>query len=306
MLLRIGRLWPLHIAILVLFFASQATKYIFNHSMAFNTPAFALWKPGYVVGNILLMPELCFTNEKAIINPPTWSIAAEFFAYFIFAILCVANGLRARYLAIFVVIATVVGLILYPYSKFGVNDLMRCTVGFAIGCLCARAISLYRKSSIPLEPKRRWLWTLIEATCVLGLALFVSTAGGTRKEVLAAFVFAAPVLVYALELGALSAALKAPWVVWLGTLSYSIYLTHWFLMDKVISVGNMERLFHRKLSISVLENGVPVSRFGVNSVQGTLYYFEVMAATLMFSAITYRFIEEPARLWVRARTRGMN
>ena len=299
--LRIGRLWPLHLAILGLYFASESAKYLLTSSVAFNNPAFAYWQPWNVVGNIFLMPELFFTNEKFYFNPPTWSIAAEFYAYLIFAVLCFAKVSRSRYLAIFAAVATVVAIIIHPEENVAIHALMRSTIGFAVGCLCARTVSVYQSKNPGMMPKRRWLWSCLESGCVVLIVLFVSLAGATRWESLAVLVFAAAVLVYALEFGALSAVLKTRGIVWLGTLSYSIYMTHWFLLEKVISVGNLERLFHRKLSVSVLENGVNVSRYGVTPVQGTLFYIVILAVTLIFSALTYRFIEEPARLWTRAR-----
>jgi peptidoglycan/LPS O-acetylase OafA/YrhL len=107
-------------------------------------------------------------------------------------------------------------------------------------------------------------------------------------------VFAAAVLVFANERGAFSRLLQLRFFKWLGTLSYSIYLTHYFFVVNLPIVAR--RVLHLDLTRPMpLPDGGTVLAFGRNDLEGTLCYGLVLALTIAFSAITYRWIETPGR-----------
>ena len=130
------------------------------------------------------------------------------------------------------------------------------------------------------------------------VVLFVSAAGTSAWSLLAPFVFALAVLVFAAEQGLLSRLFGLPLLKWLGKLSYSIYLTHYLIVIAFPTV--IKQIFHVDLwTPFALPSGQYVQLFGRNNVEGTFFYLLVLALTLAFSAFTYRWIETPGREWSR-------
>jgi peptidoglycan/LPS O-acetylase OafA/YrhL len=140
--------------------------------------------------------------------------------------------------------------------------------------------------------------TGVECLAVAAVAWFVARAGTSSWSLLAPFVFALAVLVFAAEAGLLSRVFRTPVARWLGTLSYSIYLTH-FLIVILVPMA-VKHVFGTDLwTPVVLASGEQVLLFGRNNLQGTLFYLLVLALTLAFSAFTYRWVETPGREWSR-------
>jgi peptidoglycan/LPS O-acetylase OafA/YrhL len=85
---------------------------------------------------------------------------------------------------------------------------------------------------------------------------------------------------------------------WLGMVSYSIYLTHYFFV--LILPTLAKKLLHLDLWTPMpLPHGQWVMVFGRNDLEGTLFYAVTLAVTLVASAFTYRWIEVPGRDWTR-------
>jgi peptidoglycan/LPS O-acetylase OafA/YrhL len=140
--------------------------------------------------------------------------------------------------------------------------------------------------------------TAVELLVAAAVAGYVSMAGTSGWSFLAPFVFAAAVLVFAREAGAVSRLFRLPLLKWLGKLSYSIYLTHFFVVLVLPTV--VKRLLGEDLWTPMpLATGQYVLAFGRDNVEGTLLYGLVLALTLAFSAFTYRWVETPGREWTR-------
>ena len=115
---------------------------------------------------------------------------------------------------------------------------------------------------------------------------------------MAPFVFAAAVLIFAAEGGLVSRIFHSRPLKWLGTVSYSIYLTHFFFV--LILPPVVKRVLHADLWTPMqLPGGQWTMVYGRNELEGTLFYVLVVALTLAASALTYRFVEVPGRDWTR-------
>jgi peptidoglycan/LPS O-acetylase OafA/YrhL len=80
--------------------------------------------------------------------------------------------------------------------------------------------------------------------------------------------------------------------------SYSIYLTHFFVV--LILPAIVKRVAHVDLWTPMqLPDGQWIIAYGRNDIEGTLFYVAALAATLAFSAFTYRWVETPGREWTR-------
>jgi peptidoglycan/LPS O-acetylase OafA/YrhL len=115
---------------------------------------------------------------------------------------------------------------------------------------------------------------------------------------MAPFVFAVAVLVFAAEGGWVSRLFHSRALKWLGALSYSIYLTHFFVVLILPSI--VKHALHIDLRAAMpLPDGQWVPVYGRGNLEGTLLYAIALALTLLFSAFTYRWVEVPGREWTR-------
>jgi peptidoglycan/LPS O-acetylase OafA/YrhL len=303
LVLRVGRLYPLHIFMLFVFLAWETAKLLLGHGGANGSPAFTgETQPGTVLSNIFLVQSL-HLNDTLSWNAPSWSISTELWAYVIFAVVSVTFGLRNWMIAL---LAAAAPLFLLQVTRTGMDitydwGLVRCLFGFALGVACAR---IYRARRDRLASAGALGATALESIALVAVVWYVSYAGKSNWSLLAPFVFAAAVLVFANERGLWSRLLQLRFFKWLGTLSYSIYLTHYFFVVNLPLV--VHRVFHVDLTRAMpLPDGGTVLAFGRNDVEGTLWYAFVLALTIACSALTYRWIETPGRNWSRSWARRL-
>jgi peptidoglycan/LPS O-acetylase OafA/YrhL len=297
LVLRVGRLYPLHIFMLFVFLAWETAKLLLGHQGPNGTAAFTgETQPGTVLSNIFLVQSL-HLNDTLSWNAPSWSISTELWAYVVFAVVSVTFGLRNWMIAL---LAAAAPVFLLQVTHTGMDitydwGLVRCLFGFALGVACAR---IYRARRDRFAQAGTAAATVLESIALAAVAWYVSYAGKSDWSLLAPFVFAAAVLVFANERGAWSGLLQRRLFKWLGTLSYSIYLTHYFF------VVNLPIVVHRVLHLDLtrpmpLPGGGTVPAYGRNDVEGTLFYLLVLGLTIAFSAFTYRWIETPGRNFSR-------
>jgi peptidoglycan/LPS O-acetylase OafA/YrhL len=307
LLLRLGRLYPLHFTVLALFIAVEllktlrrmlvpSTLWSLNPIAPFSTPQEA---PGAVVANLLLVQSLHLFDFLTW-NVPSWSISTEFYTYALFAV-CVIALRRSAWIA--AVLALTAGpALIAMLSDSNMNTtydwgIIRCVYGFSAGVM---SWHVFRSGAGGL---RRWLsGSVAECGALLLVVVYVCAAGTSLASIAAPYVFALVVLVFAFEGGAASAILRQRPLVFLGTVSYSIYMTHAFversLRDMVIAIAK-----HRHLD-PFTHRGIPGRNpdfLGTQLWQGDVVYLVYLAMIIAVSYFAYRWIEKPGREWVRSR-----
>jgi peptidoglycan/LPS O-acetylase OafA/YrhL len=295
LVLRLGRVYPLHLFMLLCFVAWETARLLLGNQG--ETPPFTGGaRPIAVLSNLFLVQSLNI-HDGLTWNGPSWSISTEFWAYVIFAAVSLWFGMRNW---ILLLAAVALPLLLYRLSDTGMDTtyewgLLRCVLGFALGVACQRIHNLRPPSTAGAHSGAM---TVLELLAVGGVVAFVARADTSDWSFLAPFVFALAVLVFAAEGGAASRVLRLPLMKWLGKLSYSIYLTHFFFVMALPIV--FKKLTHLDLwRPMALPNGQQIQAFGHTELQGALFYVAVLACTLAFSAFTYRWIETPGREWTR-------
>ena len=292
LVLRIGRVYPLHVFMLLCFVAWETLRLATHSEGAFSGP----YAPQGVITNLLLVQSMG-VHQSLTWNGPSWSISTEWWTYVLFALVCAWLGLRNWLLA---ATALAAPLLLLYLSKSGMDTtydwgFLRCVFGFALGVACQRIYSLV--APFASSPGKA-VMTFAECAMVIAVIAFVSAAGTSPMSFMAPFVFAAAVLVFAAEGGWMSRVFHSRPLKWLGMVSYSIYLTHFFFVLILPAVVN--RILHMDLWAPMqLPDGQWVMVFGRNDIEGTLLYAIVVAVTLVASAFTYRWIEVPGRDWTR-------
>lgn len=292
MLLRFGRLYPLHITMLA---AYVLTELLSGGSFTGERSVQSIFTNGLLIHSLGIHDNLTW-------NLPSWSISTEFYTYLIFALALVL--LREFFWLILIVIALVgpISIAMLSDNNMYVSydyGLIRNLYGFALGVL---ALHLYRH----LREIRDGLGitagqvTLIEIAVVAVIAVFVSLAGSKTVSVIGPYLFAVAVIVFAFEEGALSGYLKTRPFMFLGTLSYSIYMVHSFIIARFNDAARvLEKTLDMTLFTTVNAAGGEVRMFGAEPWQGDVAYVVVLGIVIGVSSLTYRFIEAPSRLWFR-------
>ncbi|HUR87852.1 MAG TPA: acyltransferase [Ramlibacter sp.] len=292
LILRLGRVYPLHVFMLLCFVAWETLRLAMHAEGTFTGPFAA---PG-VITNLLLVQSMG-VHDGLTWNGPSWSISTEWWSYVLFALVCAWLGMRNGLLLATAIAAP---LLLLHLSKSGMDTTydwgyIRCVFGFALGVACYRIYALVAPFA---RSPGKGMMTFVECAIVVSVVAFVSAAGTSPMSFMAPFVFAAAVLIFAAEGGLVSRVFHSRPLKWLGMVSYSIYLTHFFFVLILPSIIN--RLLHDDLWTAMrLPDGQWVMAFGRNDVEGTALYVLMVGVTLAASALTYRWIEVPGRDWTR-------
>jgi peptidoglycan/LPS O-acetylase OafA/YrhL len=281
--LRFGRLYPVHLLFLILFLGIEILKYVLQHHFGIAS----LSKQPFEHNNLaafmrdVFMIKAFWPNEQAItFNSPAWSISAEFYTYLIFGLIVLNFAKFKDY--IFAALGLSAALILFIYQPEHHDFMLRCIAGFFIGCMLALGISKAKDSMI-LSPY--WI-----PACFLLIGAFM-VFGHDAK--------ALKVMIYPLTCLLISAILLSrdhfwkhflshPALVWLGTISFSLYMSHglvlWFY-QQVIRI-----LFHRP---EMIVEGLSTPQFELP--MATLLNVVFLVVCLLLAHTTYRLIEGPFR-----------
>ncbi|UDL91167.1 acyltransferase [Mesorhizobium sp. PAMC28654] len=311
-LVRLGRIYPLHLVMLLAFAAFETLRLLLPQLRGTGAAPFTGgFDLNSFVANLFLLQGVGFESQLTW-NAPSWSISAEFFAYLLFAGTVFIAGTRAW---VWFVAATVTApLFLLAFSSHHMDvsfdfGFIRCLYGFSLGALLAwfqhDSIAGARQALAGGGP--RLAWTVAEIVMVAVIVAFVSLAGDNDAGIAAPFVFALALYLFAHEGGWISAMLRAPAMLTLGALSYSIYMVHIFVQARMISVGG---LIERKLGMGLVGDiwlrGEDATGFGAGSPWiGFVAIVVMLVATITVSWFTWRFVEMPAMAWFRRLSKRM-
>ena len=268
--LRIARIYPLHLVILLVFLVNPLLIHFLSHTSAIGDRYNLL----YFMQSLILVQNWGFSPGPAW-NIPAWSISAEWGAYLLFPALAWGHRNFSSLHAVIVCAALVFGAITgigYLVGSLGDDiagfGLARCLIEFSLGSLLFRANTLTGRHSafafmaFPIGVTLLTIGSIYNwhdfLYAPLSLLLIISSLLDNKS--LFVKILAQPILLY------------------IGEISYSTYLIHYLIKDwvKFLLVGG---------SLS------PALIF-------MLYLFLIAAA----STILYRFIEMPGRRFGRAVT----
>jgi peptidoglycan/LPS O-acetylase OafA/YrhL len=295
---RIGRLWPLHIAILAILVMREFAVY--GASSAGLIPLQPVFEGG--TGLLQLAESVFFVQAVGIDrthswNGPAWSIATEFWAYVVFAVLALVARKKNAFTAAAIVIAAIGAAVVALYSPTYMtthfdHGIFRCLYGFFVGHLTYRAFASTQgmRSS-----------TLLELVVLLVAGAYITNTNilpANPWTMIAPLVFAVVVWVFAFEAGRVSSLLRRPLFLALGLWSYSIYMVHDFIAFAVIKfVNGCASTVEAEVSALYRLTCRAVVPPEVFSNPWTLDAVSIvfLAIVIALSALTYRLIEVPGR-----------
>ncbi len=135
------------------------------------------------------------------------------------------------------------------------------------------------------------------------------TVGTTPYAVVMTLAFTPFILIFALQKGALSRLLSHKVLVYLGTISLSIYMIHAFILLRVVNVAELiQKLTGIPLVETQIFRGLPTKLVVMDPLYMNILAFSVMGFVVLVSHFTYRYIEVPAekkvRQWMKTRAQA--
>ncbi len=311
MVLRFGRLYPLHLVMLAAFVATEALLALAGAGLGGSgrTPFTGQTAPEAIVTNLLLVQKIGF-HTGLTWNGVAWSVSTEFWTYIVYAAAVALAGPRRLLplLAMLLAGAAIVGLYLaWPGEWLRFVDLGRCIQGFATGALVHHlfARGVLRMPEASITPA---LATVAEVAAASLAVAFVINAATLPVHILTPLAFAPAVLVFALDRGWISRLLAIRPLVYLGLLSYSIYLTHPFVQSRImLPVAVMlQRHLPVELVTMATVDGTSTPVWGTGYWQGAAATAVMLLLVVAASATAYRLVEAPGRAVARAFARTLD
>lgn len=276
---RFARIYPLHLFVLILFVVSEAVQWFVIHQSVpgseFLLPAFSGEHSIFTLITNLLM--LQTFHWAAYWNQPAWSISAEWITYFLVPMM-IMFCLRASWKQLIVIAVAIVASLACVESWFGTLGydyagwpmLIRCAGEAALGIMAFRAFSENKWTSIASAS-----WAL--PVFLLNIGLLAFHIPGVIQ--IPAFVWlvlcAARIPVDSKHLFHFTP------LVWLGKISFSVYLLHWLLLDILRSAA----LFY---------TGKPLAE-SLNLIEEITVILASTFVVIALSAACYYKIENPMR-----------
>jgi peptidoglycan/LPS O-acetylase OafA/YrhL len=260
MLYRFARIYPVHFVTLAIMLVLLATKLMMSGSGGIPER----YDPVTIIMTLVLMHAWIPGMETP--NMPAWSISAEWFAYISFPVLCffLSRGKWAR--ALYVAI----GLGLASFEPFGHYPLSHVLSGFLIGMAAYRAM-----------PADHWIKIGRFAGLGVTAAIAYWAQGPAPQVEIGLLLFGVLIMTLADSNDLLSRFLSLRVMVYLGEISYSLYMVHWPVRVIVRNVLQVHGLLDNLPPAFVVCAFVSVAFLGAMA--------------------SYHFVERPGRALLRGR-----
>lgn len=233
LLMRIARIYPLYFMLLTFRCLIELAALMgMSYQGAQDGPPFSnANSPTALLANYLMV-QAWGPFDHATWIPAYWSVSAEWFAYLLFPLLAAFGYWFCRrwsvkgiaYVVILVCIACLaLGCKIFGQLEFPMEySLLRCLPTFVVGMVLATKFDA-AKRAVEQSCLRRTMINALIAMAILGISvgLFTHLPDLLIACLLLTLVFTGP-----MASGLVARAINARLFVWLGTLSYAIYLSH--------------------------------------------------------------------------------
>ena len=293
--LRLFRLYPVHLAVLVAFVGLEGAKLAAQHVFALapgaQPPFTGHSSFGALVANLFLVNGLHVLPTPSW-NGSSWSISCELAAYFVFAIVVLMGLVRKK--LFFPVGSVLVGVgytvVALEWGTLDVRadwGIIRCLAGFFLGMLICQFNGRNKLGQSPM-----FLW-VSEVAVMIAIVLVMSFASGPFL-VLVIPLFVIAVALLQSDRGPVARLLISPVTQFLGRISYSIYMVHAFLLVCLLII--LKRVFVLPMALNPIR---PEPIVLLNPWIGDLLVLGIVVAVIAAASAIYVFIEEPGRLFGR-------
>ncbi len=284
--LRLFRVYPLHLAVLVAFVVLELAK-LWSQKTGLIVPGQEPFTKNNsveaLVANVFLLQGFGIFNRLTW-NGPSWSISCEFAAYLVFAFAVLTGLLHRQFVFMVGALLSVIGYATLAIARDTLDvsydwGVVRCLAGFFFGV----AIFELTKNGTGQRAfaQSKTLISVSETTLIIVLGTIMSVATGAAI-ILTIPVFIGLVAVLQCDSGPVARVLMSAPAQFFGRISYSIYMVQiLFLVLLEIALRHGVRALH------------------INQWIGDMLVLISLAGIVAISLVTYVLIEAPARRWGR-------
>ena len=293
-ILRLGRLYPLHFLMLILWVGFITVKLYGYHKYGLGSSDPLLTNTINVLISNLFLTNSLGLHETAGWNYPAWSISTEFWVYMLFFLFTFCFGKNLK-----VYMLVLVSLFSY-FLLWAMTDkdllrtidlgLLRCVGGFFLG-MFVYYLSKFKFKFVFFGAITNSFVEFITVFIVM-ILIYMST-DSNMFQLLTILSFGLVIYVFSIqESGVISKLLKMPVFQFMGKLSYSIYMSHAIFL----AVAGSIYFSILKLPAVYIDNpnGHP-PKILFDSEYGDLINIFILLLIICFSYCTYRFVEQPWR-----------
>jgi peptidoglycan/LPS O-acetylase OafA/YrhL len=281
---RIARIYPLHFIMLMVFLAAVALENAGISLAGGGIGPVTLTGEHSVAGlfaNLAMLQGLWARGLSW--NNPAWSISLEFIAYLLFPLLFPwlwRSRPRGKAIAGLLVFVALAGLAWQTGDNFnqwnGVPAILRCLPEFLLGVLVY--IFYYQGLFARLLASDLALALILAVLCVL--------VHGVASDLGIVLLFPWLIVAAVRNEGLLRHLLNAAPLRWLGDVSYSLYLIHWFVLFALVQ--SPQRLAGLNL------RQIPPAASAITALM-------LIAVSVALAGVTHRAIEVRGGKWLRRR-----
>jgi len=279
---RFLRLYPLHFITLLGFLVIEIAKYILEtySGIPSNVDPFSTNNFYSFVSNLFLFHS--FTEPTVTFNAPSWSISTEFYTYLIFGLVLLlsstlGNRFRSFFLFIVMVVSAYLVLIFDAMEEFVGVAMFRCMYSFFLGTLIFYIFEKI-KFKTPLPVSLSLILISIWAVCYPEIV----------PKIFLPILFSLVVLTLVTSSpNSLISLLNSRHLVFLGTVSYGIYMIHygiWWIYQQTLR-------FIFKFDTEVSVNGGLIIK--INPTESTFMVLTGVILIIILSWLSYKYIEIP-------------
>jgi len=283
---RFLRLYPLHLLMLVVFLGIECMKYLveIKFNLVANIPAFESSDLSAFIANVFLLQNWVIGHLS--FNGASWSISAEFYTYAIFgSLLLVPRLFQNQFIFLSITLVVISALVLY-FQEFSVNNLTgpsRCIYSFFLGVL---AFNIHN-SGVSSVKLRTSLPAVLSLTSSILLVIFLGNNISDNRLLIVPIVFSVSILlvIWTSNETAIQKCLSTNVMVYLGTISYGIYMIH----GMVWWIFNQSLKFLFKTPTQVIDGSI--MPYIENPYLSDLITITGLMLIILLAHMSYRFVE---------------
>lgn len=274
---RFIRLYPVHIAVL----AALVIVVLGTERLGLNLRSPEAFTFGALPWQVLLVHAWGVT-EQVSWNVPSWSISAEWFAYLCFPLVAVGLGrvLDLRLLLAIAAASLGTAALIFSMAGWGLSGAWiapSALVRIAGSFVCGAALCRYAVLRDALERKS----TFNDAAAMIALAAFLVLPSFGAPDFALIALLAVFISTLAMSSGVTARLFSLAAMVWLGEISYSLYMVHFPVLRALSIVFKPDRLAAMG----------PVAAIGV--------YCLSIGICVAVAAALYYLVERPLRIRLR-------
>ena len=285
--LRLGRVVPVHLLMIGLFLVLELLAWALGAGgLSLRAPFTGSHSLGHLFSATFLLDGYV-PHRQNYYNGVSWSISVELFLY---ALAALAFRLRGGMVLLYG--AGLAALVLHSvWVSWPVltTDLQRGLTGFAAGAACWQLFRRRPGTTLSFA-------TALEAASLAALFLFVWFSSVIGHPELIFLPALAVVWVFAHQAGMLSRMLGQRGWVWLGAISYSLYMTHVMVLGRAADALLLaSRLTGQRLASYAWVGDIPIKTIELPLLPALLVQTAIIALALLAAHWCWRLVEEPAR-----------